>query len=337
MKNDIAVVILNWNGQKFLEKFLPALIKYSQNDAELIIADNNSTDNSIEYLQANFPNIRIIQNDTNGGFAKGYNDALKQINSKYYILLNSDIEVTHEWIKPLYQLMEKQSNTAACQPKLLSYNDKTMFEYAGAAGGYLDSLGYPFCRGRIFSNLEKDEGQYNDNTEIFWATGACLMIRSELYHSVGGFDEDFFAHMEEIDLCWRLKNLGYNIYYCGESAVYHVGGGTLPRNNSLKTFLNFRNNHIILIKNLPKNKLFKVFFIRLFLDDLASLKFLFTGGFKDYWAVIRAYWSFYTHIFKHKNKREKNINKYPTCTYKKSIVWLHYFKRKKKFSLIKHC
>ncbi len=331
MKNT-AVVILNWNGKKFLEKFLPGVIQHSQNDAEIIIADNNSSDDSVSFLKEHFPQIRIIQNKENGGFAKGYNDALKEIEAKYYILLNSDIEVTADWIKPMYQLLEENPDIAACQAKLLDYHDKTKFEYAGAAGGYIDHLGYPFCRGRIFFNLEEDKGQYDENAEVFWASGACLMIRSEIYHAHQGLDEDFFAHMEEIDLCWRLKNSGHKIYYCGKSTVYHIGGGTLPKNNARKTYLNFRNNHILLLKNLPKKKIFKVFFLRFFLDQVAALRFLFSGGFKDFVAVYKSYFHFIAQYKKHKKKRAKGIKKYPSHCYSKSIVWQHYMKGKKTFS-----
>jgi GT2 family glycosyltransferase len=329
-----AVVILNWNGKDFLEKFLPEVVAYSREDAEIIVADNNSSDDSVSFLQDNFPEIRIIQNKENGGFAKGYNDALKKVDAKYYILLNSDIEVSPNWINPLYKLMEENEDIAACQPKLIDYNNKSKFEYAGAAGGFIDYLGFPFCRGRIFFNLEEDKAQYNDTTEVFWATGACLMIRSELYHKNDGLDEDFFAHMEEIDLCWRLKNQGHKIYYCGESTVYHVGGGTLPKSNSKKTYLNFRNNYILLLKNLPRQKIFAVFFLRFILDQIASLKFLFTGGFKDFIAVHKAYFHFLRKYKTHKKKRLKNIHSYPSKTYQKSIVWQHYLKGKKTYKEI---
>lgn len=244
-----AVVILNWNGRKFLKKFLPDVIKFSKKDAEVIVADNASTDDSVAVLKADFPEIRIIENKSNGGFAKGYNQALKLIDAEYYILLNSDIEVTENWINPVIELMESDKNIAACQPKIRSYHEKEKFEYAGAAGGFIDKFGYPFCRGRIFQSLEEDKGQYDDTVEIFWATGAALFIRAELYHKLGGMDDDFFAHMEEIDLCWRLKNEGYKIMYCPKSTVYHVGGGTLPTSSSWKTYLNFRNNFFLIYKN----------------------------------------------------------------------------------------
>ena len=231
----VAVVILNWNGREFLRKFLPSVIGFSQGDAEIIVADNASTDSSLEFLANEFPGIRVIQNLTNGGFAKGYNDALKQVDAEYYVLLNSDIEVTSGWIKPVIQLMDTHPEVAACQPRIRSYHSPDKFEYAGAAGGFIDHYGYPFCRGRMFQHLEADQGQYDNSCEIFWATGACMFVRAELYHQMGGLDEDFFAHMEEIDFCWRLKNAGHAIMYCPESVVYHVGGGTLPKKSSFKT------------------------------------------------------------------------------------------------------
>lgn len=329
---DVAVVILNWNGKKFLEKFLPNVIRYSSNDADIIVADNASTDDSIEYLKINFPQIKIIENKQNGGFAKGYNDALKKVETKYYILLNSDIEVTENWINPVISLMEREINIAACQPKIRSYSDKEKFEYAGAAGGFIDSYGYPFCRGRIFSDIETDLNQYNNNFEIFWATGACMFVKADLFHKLNGFDEDFFAHMEEIDFCWRLKNLGFKIMYCAESKVFHVGGGTLPKSSSRKTYLNFRNNFTLLLKNLPSNQVFKVFAIRLFLDALAGLKFLFEGHFKDFIAVIRAHFSFYRTFRHNLNKRKKLKQLNVSSIYRGNIVVDYYLKRKKSFS-----
>ena len=241
-----AVVILNWNGKKFLEQFLPYVIKHSSSDAEVIVADNASNDDSVEFLKNNYPEIQIINNNENGGFSKGYNEALSKIDAEYYVLLNSDIEVTENWIKPIIDLMDSDKSIAVCQPKLRSYHQKEMFEYAGAAGGFIDKYGYPFCRGRIFNSIEVDNGQYDDTCEVFWATGAAMFVRAELYHKFGGLDNDFFAHMEEIDFCWRLKNEGYKIMYCADSVVYHVGGGTLPKNSSRKTFLNFRNNFNLL-------------------------------------------------------------------------------------------
>ena len=235
-----AVVILNYNGEKFLREFLPVVIKLSGN-AKIVVADNGSTDLSVELLKQKFPTVELIRLDNNYGFCGGYNRALKQVEAEYYVLLNSDVEVTPEWLEPLVALLDSSSDIAAAQPKVLSYNDKDHFEYAGAAGGFMDSLGYPFCRGRLFDITEKDTGQYNDTREVFWATGACLIIRSAVYHKLGGLDEDFFAHMEEIDLCWKVQRAGHKVYYCGTSHVFHVGGGTLSKSNPRKTYYNLRN------------------------------------------------------------------------------------------------
>ena len=252
----VAVVILNWNGKSFLEKFLPSVFACNSSYAEIIVADNASTDDSVSFLKSKYPQIKIIQNSSNGGFAKGYNDALKLVEAEYYVLLNSDVEVTPNWIDSVIQLMDTDKSIAACQPKIRAFDDKKSFEYAGAGGGFIDKYGYPFCRGRILDTLEEDKGQYNDVREVFWATGACLFVRSECYHKVNGFDEDFFAHMEEIDLCWRLKNLGYKIMYSPNSTVFHVGGGTLNKTSPKKTYLNFRNNLILLCKNHPPKYFF---------------------------------------------------------------------------------
>ncbi|MBI9036407.1 MAG: glycosyltransferase family 2 protein [Bacteroidales bacterium] len=328
----VAVVILNWNGVKFLEKFLPKIIEYSKENAEVIVADNASTDHSIEFLQENFPEIRIIKHDINKGFAKGYNDTLKQVEAEYYVILNSDIEVSKNWIAPIIEKMDSHPEIGACQPKILSEHDHQYFEYAGAAGGFIDKYGYPFCRGRIFQTLEKDHGQYDQETEIFWATGACLFVRSELFHQLGGFDEDFFAHMEEIDFCWRMKKLGHKIMYLPYAKVYHVGGGTLPKSSAFKTYLNIRNNIAMLYKNLPSNQLLKILFIRLILDGIASVKFLFTGGAKEFWAVARAHMYIYRNMSKLKAKR-KQISKTKTDKiYQGNIVFDHYAKGKNKFS-----
>jgi len=231
-----AIVILNWNGQKLLEQFLPSIVNYSSNDATIYVADNASTDTSIKFIKEYYPSVKIVENTTNGGYAKGYNDALQSVDADIYCLLNSDIEVTENWIAPVISLFEKEKNTAIIQPKLLDFKDKSKFEYAGAAGGFVDLYGYPYCRGRLFNHLETDTGQFNDTSEIFWASGACLFIRSEVYHKLGGFDEDYFAHQEEIDLCWRTQNEGYDIKYVGASTVYHVGGATLQETNPHKTF-----------------------------------------------------------------------------------------------------
>jgi len=328
----VAVVILNWNGKKFLDDFLPGVIRHSQADAEVIVADNDSTDGSVEFLKEKFPEVTIIQNDTNGGFAKGYNDALKKVGAKYYVLLNSDIEVTANWVNPVIELMDSDENIAACQPKLLSYYEQDKFEYAGAAGGYIDKYGYPFCRGRIFQTLETDNGQYNDAVEIFWATGACMFVRAEVYHKLGGLDERFFAHMEEIDFCWRAKNAGYKIMYCPDSRVYHVGGGTLPKHSAQKTYLNMRNNNIMLFKNLPSSRLIPVFFSRLILDGVAALKFLVDGGLKDMWAVVRAHWRFFSMIPQLIKDRKSLKKGKVSQVYKNNLVTEYFLKGIKRFS-----
>ena len=334
----VAVVILNWNGQKFLENFLPSVIAFNPSYSKIILADNASTDNSVAFVKENFPTVEIIQNSSNGGFAKGYNDALKQVNSSYYVLLNSDVEVTAGWMDGVIQMMNDDPAIAACQPKIKAFQDKKMFEYAGAAGGFIDKYGYAFCRGRILECLEEDKGQYDDVREIFWATGACLFIRSACYHEVHGFDEDFFAHMEEIDLCWRLKNIGYKIMYCPSSTVYHVGGGTLNKTNSKKTYLNFRNNLILLCKNHSSQYLISKMFLRLILDGIAAFKFLAEGEFKHFAAVFKAHMSFYRTLPSTLRKRReslKQIKQYATtAVYLHCIVFDFYLRGKKTFKQI---
>jgi GT2 family glycosyltransferase len=331
----IAVVILNWNGREFLRKFLPSVLANSQGVAEVIIADNASTDSSIEFLQDNFPGVRIITNRTNGGFARGYNEALSEVDADYYVLLNSDIEVTPNWIEPVIKLMESDKTIAACQPKLRSYVERDKFEYAGAAGGFIDEYGYPFCRGRIFQDIETDNGQYNDAVEIFWATGACMFVRADLYRQFGGLDEEFFAHMEEIDFCWRLKNGGYKIMYCPDSVVFHVGGGTLPKKSSQKTYLNFRNNLSLLYKNLPSHLILPVFAIRFPLDGIAALKFLLDGGFKDFYAVLRAHFYFYSNFPKLRRKRKQLKQNMVHGIYMGNLVRDYYIKKKTLFTQLK--
>jgi len=327
----IAIVILNWNGKKYLEKFLPLLLQFQTNDAEIVVADNASNDGSVEFLKSFYPGIRIIIHPGNEGFARGYNLALEQIDSEYYILLNSDIEVTENWIRPVIDLMDSDPLIGACQPKIRSYLDPKKFEYAGAAGGFIDKFGYPFCRGRIFQSIEEDHGQYDDQVEIFWATGACMFVKAKLFHEFGGLDEDFFAHMEEIDFCWRLKNEGYKIMYCPSSTVFHIGGGTLPKISWRKTYLNFRNNFFLLYKNLPDDRLFKVFSTRLILDGIAAFKFLVQAGFKDFWAVSRAHLSFYRTLKRVKQKRRLLKHGSMKNVYSKNIVLEYYLKGKRKF------
>jgi GT2 family glycosyltransferase len=328
----VAVVILNWNGREFLRKFLPFVLANSKDIAEVIVADNASTDSSIEFLETDFPGVRIINNRTNGGFARGYNEALSKVEADYFVLLNSDIEVTPHWIEPVIELMESDKSIGACQPKLRSYYEKEKFEYAGAAGGFIDEYGYPFCRGRIFQHLETDHGQYDNAIEIFWATGACMFVRADLYKKFGGLDEDFFAHMEEIDFCWRLKNHGYKIMFCPDSVVYHVGGGTLPKKSSQKTYLNFRNNLSLLYKNLPSHLLLPVFAVRFPLDGIAAFKFLLDGGFKDFYAVLRAHLYFYRNLFKIRQKRRQFTQTMVHGIYKGNLVKEYYINKKNLFS-----
>jgi GT2 family glycosyltransferase len=331
----IAIVILNWNGRKFLEKFLPLVIEFSKDIAEVVIADNASADDSVSYLKSAFPGIRIIQNKENGGFAKGYNDALSQVEADYFVLLNSDIEVTPNWIEPVIKLMESDLKIAACQPKLIAYSDREKFEYAGAAGGFIDKYGYPFCRGRLFQSIENDNGQYDDVAEVFWATGACMFVRAEVYWKLGGLDARFFAHMEEIDFCWRAKNEGYKIMFCPASLVYHVGGGTLPKKSSKKTYLNMRNNNVMLYKNLPANRVLKVFSARLFLDGIAAVKFLFDGGFADFFAVIKAHFKFYSMLPELRKERKLKKHFPVSKIYNKNLVFEYFLKGKRKFSDLK--
>ena len=301
----ISIVLLNWNGKKLLQKFLPTLIKNSKG-IDIYVVDNNSNDDSIRYLQENFNSIKIIHHKQNLGYAKGYNDAIKNINTKYLVLINSDIETTKNWYQPIIDLMEKQIKIAACQPKILDYNNKNYFEYAGASGGVIDLFGYPFCRGRIFNFLESDKSQYEDVKEVFWATGACLFIKKSSFDEVNGFDEDYFAHQEEIDLCWRLKNKGYKIMVCPKSVVYHVGGGTLEKSSSFKTYLNFRNNLLTLYKNLTRTELIWILPVRFILDGIAGISFLSRkNGFSHLIAVIKAHISFYSKLPKYFTKRKK--------------------------------
>lgn len=324
----IAVVILNWNGAKLLQQFLPSVIQYSQN-ATIYVADNASTDDSISLLKQHFPTVKIIQNKENYGFAQGYNEALQFVDEPYYALVNSDIEVTENWLHPIIDLFNNNPKTAIIQPKILDFKKKTHFEYAGAAGGFIDKYGFPFCRGRLFDTLEQDKGQYDDETEIFWATGACFFIRKEVFHQLKGFDADFFAHQEEIDLCWRAFNLGFKAVYTPKSRVYHVGGATLDTSNPKKTYLNFRNSLFMLLKNLPKNKLIPNLLIRMTLDGIAGLKFLFQGKFFHFVAILKAHFSFYRHSIAFYNKRSflQNENYYKV----NSIVYLYFVKKKRQF------
>ncbi|WP_417887176.1 glycosyltransferase family 2 protein [Zunongwangia sp.] len=324
-----AVVILNWNGQKLLELFLPSVIQFSP-EATIYVADNASTDTSIKFLKENYPQIQLILNTENGGYAKGYNEALKHLTEDIFILLNSDVEVTKNWLTPILSIFKEDANTAAVQPKLLDYNNRNYFEYAGAAGGFIDKYGYPFCRGRIFDTLEEDINQYNDVSEIFWASGACLAIRNKAFKEAGGFDNDFFAHQEEIDLCWRLKNNGYSIKYTSRSSVYHLGGATLNKMSPKKTYLNFRNSLFMLTKNLPKNKLWSILFFRMVWDGIAAMKFAIGGEFQHFLAVAKAHSSFYKNFLKMHKKRSSNkkITNYYNIN---SIIITYFIKNKKTF------
>ncbi len=334
----IAVVILNWNGRGFLEKFLPSVVTNSnQDNVSVWVADNGSTDDSLDFLKKNYSEIKIIKLDKNYGFAEGYNRALEQIDADYFVILNSDVEVTPNWINPVINYMSENEAVAAVQPKILAYHDKSKFEYAGAAGGFIDKYGYPFCRGRIIDTPEFDNGQYDDKKEIFWATGACLFIRSKDFLE-NKFDGDFFAHMEEIDLCWRLKNKGRKIVYLPDVEVYHVGGGTLPKTSKRKLFLNFRNNLLLLYKNLPKKDLHRILFIRKVLDALSALVFLMKFEFSFFLTVIKAHISFYS-IKKEFKAKRLDLERYNNAShkeiYKKSIVFDYFIRKKHKFTQIK--
>lgn len=333
-----AVVILNWNGIEFLKKFLPVLIKNTpDSNTEIIIADNASIDGSIDYLNNAHPEIKQILFDKNYGFTGGYNKAFANIDAEYFVLLNSDIEVTQNWLTPLIKLMDSDRSIAACQPKIKAFHNKEQFEYAGASGGFIDKYGYPFCRGRILNTVENDENQYNDIREVFWATGACMMVRAELYKKAGGLDIDFFAHMEEIDLCWRFKNLGYKIVVNPKSEVYHVGGGTLPNNSPFKLYLNFRNNLFLLYKNLSKEKLLPILITRMILDGLSACAFLLKLSIPSFNSVIKAHFHFYRSLKSLRMKREELLLKtvdHHKEIYPKSIVFDYFMKKKKTFNVL---
>jgi len=338
IKPKVAVVILNWNGLKYLSQFLPGVIQSSYPNLEIVVGDNASSDGSVAFLRAQFPTVTIVENDANYGFTGGYNRVLEHIDADYYILLNSDIEVTDGWIEPVIALMETDEAIAAAAPKIKSFAQQDHFEHAGAAGGFIDYLGYPFCRGRIFYELEEDHGQYNQSGEVFWASGAALFIRKKYWDLSGGFDEQFFAHMEEIDLCWRLKNMGYKVMYCAESEVYHVGGGTLDKENPFKTYLNFRNNLLLLKKNMPVYKSVPIIILRFGLDLLAIFRFMNEGKRKDAWAISRAHQNFVRKLFTSdkKNKArpmpviksEANLKGMLKC----SIVADFFIRKKKHFT-----
>lgn len=334
MEPSVAVVILNWNGKTLLEQFLPSVVKSVYPNLQLIVGDNASTDDSIAFIKSNYPQIRTIENDKNYGFAEGYRKILSQVNADYFVLLNSDVEVPANWIQPVIDLMQTDAKIAVAQPKIKWQKDKAQFEYAGAAGGYLDLHGFPFCRGRLFDTVETDHGQYNDPQEIFWASGAALFIKSAQWNEVGGLDPDFFAHMEEIDLCWRLKNLGYKIMYCPDAEVYHVGGGTLSATNPYKNYLNFRNNLIILQKNLPLGDAYPRIFIRMCIDFVAWIHFLLQGKTDFAFSINKAHYHFLKTLGKNGRKRtnqqisfNKQKGQYPS-----SIVYAYFIKKIRFFS-----
>jgi len=332
-----AIVILNWNGKPLLEKFLPSVVKYSTMPGiEIVIADNASTDGSVNFVKENYPQIKIIVLDKNYGFSGGYNRALSQVDADYFVLLNSDVEVTEDWLHPLISLMDSDEKIAACQPKIRAYRQREYFEHAGASGGFIDKNYFPFCRGRIFNFVEKDEGQYDNRREVFWATGAALMVRANVFKESGGLDEDFFAHMEEIDFCWRMKNRGYKIMVEPASVIYHLGGATLNYMTPKKTVLNFRNNLYLIYKNIEPGKLFSMLIIRLFYDTVAAFKFLFSLQVAHFFAVVKAHFQFWFTMHKFRYKRKENIKKttlynHPEI-YNHSIVIDFYLKGKKKFS-----
>ncbi len=330
----VAVVILNWNGRHFLEKFLAVVIASTYQNKKIIVADNASTDDSISFLQEHFPTVEIIVNKINEGFAKGYNTALKQVTADYFVLLNSDVEVTPSWIEPIVELMENDKLIGACQPKLLDEKNKNHFEYAGACGGWIDTFGYPFARGRVLEAMEEDKGQYDIAVPCFWASGAAMFVRANLFNELGGLDEYFFAHQEEIDLCWRMQKAGYKVYVEPASVVYHVGGGTLPKGNNTKIYLNFRNNLIMIYKNSSAGDLFLKMPIRFGLDALAAYKGLFAGEGRYFIAIAKAHLHFVKWIFFQKKltvKTHTNSKKL-NGIYNGSILWQYYFRKKKTFS-----
>ena len=327
-----AIVILNWNGLRFLQEFLPSVVANSPG-CDVVVADNASTDGSIAFLQQEYPQVRIIQHSANLGFCEGYNEALRQVDAKYYVLLNSDVAVTPGWTEPIISMMEADERIAVCQPKINAQQHPDFFEYAGAAGGMLDSLGYPFCRGRLFETLEEDNGQYDDVQEVFWATGACMFARASAYHALGGLEPAFFAHMEEIDFCWRAKNAGYRVMYNGHSQVYHVGGGTLHKSNPRKTYLNFRNGLALLYKNLPASELFSILVIRILLDWVAAGRMLVAGQRKDAKAVLDAHVDLLrnSRYWRKRRKEQQPKGNFPAMlgVYRGSIVWEYFIRQKR--------
>lgn len=332
-----SVVILNWNGEKLLRQFLPSVVETCNIPAtRVIVADNGSTDQSLELIRTNFPSVEILELDQNYGFARGYNEALKQIDAEYYVILNSDVEMAANWLEPIVALLDRDKTIGAVQPKIVSFQEKERFEYAGAAGGFIDRYGFPFCRGRILDNTEEDTLQYDDMRDIFWGSGACLVIRAQLFHDAGGFDADFWAHMEEIDLCWRIKNMGFRVVFCPESTVYHLGGGSLPYGNPRKLYLNFRNNLSLLYKNLPTQNLVGTLFVRMLFDGVAAFRLLSEKNVRGFFSVIRAHLSFYRNVPSLQRKRNQQSRflqpKMHPEMFRQSIILNFYLKKKKRFS-----
>lgn len=335
MNPRISVVILNYNTREFLGRFLPSVLATEYPNLEIVVADNGSTDGSAEFMRSSFPAIRLIELDKNYGFTGGYNRALEQVQADYYVLLNSDVEVDPRWLQPMVDLVAEKPEVAAVQPKLLDFANRDKFEYAGASGGYMDKYGFPFCRGRIFDSLETDHAQYDKPVQVFWASGAALFIKADIYHATGGLDEDFFAHMEEIDLCWRIQNAGYQVWICPQSKVYHVGGGTLQKSNPRKTYYNFRNGLILLLKNLPAGKILPILVFRLILDHVAAYRFLFQGKTGDFKAIAAAHRHFILRYgYWRKKRKVVNGNKawYNACVYRGSIVRAHFVSKIKHFA-----
>lgn len=338
-EQETAVVILSYNGKSWHEKFLPLIVAEAENRYDVILADNASTDDTLSWVQAHFPTVKTLRIGINRGFANGYFEALHKIQAKYYVLLSADFQVTEGWFPPLLQAMQQTPGLAACQPKIRYWREPEFFEYAGAAGGFMDRYGYLFCRGRLFDTLEKDEGQYDDSIEIFWASGGCLMVRADLYHQMGGLDKDLYAHMEEVDLCWRFKNAGYRIGYIAGSTVFHVGGSVISYGSPQKVFYNFRNSLILLLKNEKGIKLIWLYPIRLVLDGLAGFQFLLKGNFKNCFTIVKAHFSFYFSFGKWWKKRRQNkimiTHRNETGIYKRSIIYQYFALRRKKFSQLR--
>ncbi len=327
----IAVLILNWNGKDLLERFLPSICQFNSDNSEIIVVDNASSDTSVAFLKSKYPEITRIEFDKNYGFAEGYNKAIQQVNHPYIVLLNSDVRVTENWLLDPLQFLESNEQYAACQPKVLDEKEPTKFEYAGACGGFIDRFGYPFCRGRIFDDLEVDSGQYDSVKDVFWASGASLFVSRKRYLEVGGLDTSFFAHQEEIDLCWRLLNAGYKIACVPSSTVFHLGGASLNKMNPRKTFLNFRNNLVMLLKNLPLYAL-PIVFIRLILDGVAGIKFIIEGKPSHCWAILKAHFSFYSRIPSVFWNRKKTHRIPDSLMYSKSILVAYFLKKRKTYS-----